>query len=593
MTYGAPWEGALVNDAHSAPYGSGGPDDGRDPYGQDPYRSDGYARRRGGADARGYPQDPYAAEPYPADAYGQQQYGGQQQGGQTQGGYDPYGPQAPAHDSYGRQQYPPRQTYAPAAPPQQPPRPPQQPPAQAPRHPGGSADEQQWVPQQRPERPGPEPRPAAPGRPGGPDVPGDAGYRTEQFAFVEDDPDEGADDVIDWLKFAETRTERRDERKRKNRNRVIALVVVLVLAAASAVGYLWYTGKIPGMVTGAAAGKQAGAVQKRDVVVVHLRDTKGRGSATALLVDNETMKQGTTVLLPNSTRISTEDGGATTLAKSVEDEGAQPTREALGTLLGADIKGTWRLDTPYLENLVELVGGITVHTDAEVPAAKKGEDPLVKRGRSQSLNGQAAVGYATLSRPGEPQTKQLERFGQVMHAVLRKISSEPEAATTTVRSLSQIPDPSLSEAQLGALLARLGEQAKTGAYSTELLPVQPDGALGEAAKEGLVKDVLGGTVRNTDGDAAPRIGVRNATGNASLSNTARADLVNGGYTYVDGGTADAALTRSQVLYADAAMRSKAVEAAKTLGLPATAVTKGRVAANADVTVVLGSDYRAG
>ncbi|NDZ75367.1 LytR family transcriptional regulator, partial [Streptomyces sp. SID10362] len=35
-------------------------------------------------------------------------------------------------------------------------------------------------------------------------------YRTEQFSFIEE-PDEDSEDVIDWLKFTESRSERREE----------------------------------------------------------------------------------------------------------------------------------------------------------------------------------------------------------------------------------------------------------------------------------------------------------------------------------------------------------------------------------------------
>ncbi|MEU1788285.1 LytR C-terminal domain-containing protein [Streptomyces sparsogenes] len=415
-------------------------------------------------------------------------------------------------------------------------------------------------------------------------------YRTEEFSFVEE-PDEDSEDVIDWLKFAETRTERRDERKRKGRNRLVALVVVLVLAAVGGVGYLWYAGKLPGMSDDGQDSAAAGGSQKRDVIVVNLRETKGGRTSTALLVDNETTKKGTTVLLPNALALSTEDGGSTTLGKSVVDEGSDATRDSLSTLLGADIQGTWRLDTPYLENLVQLVGGITVDADATVPGAAKGDDPLVERGKGRELSGEAAVAYATYRGQGEAQTKQLARFGQVMHAALKKVSSDPDGATSTVESLAQIPDPSLSEQQLGASLARLAERAKDGSYDTTMLPVQPDGTLSERSTDRVVRTILGGAVKNTDQDAAPRVSVRNAGSVRGAAGEAQVALVNGGFTVVgaseQGGTPQAA---SQVLYADEKQAAQAKEVAKTLGLAAGAARKGKVASNADITVVLGQDY---
>ncbi|AYG82928.1 hypothetical protein DWB77_05118 [Streptomyces hundungensis] len=418
-------------------------------------------------------------------------------------------------------------------------------------------------------------------------------YRTEQFSFIEE-PDEDSEDVIDWLKFTESRSERREEAKRRGRHRVIALIVTVALIAVGGIGYLWFAGKLPGLSSSSdtknGAATPAGP-QQRDVIVVHLHNTKAGGTSTALLVNNVTTKQGTTVLLPNSLAVSDDEGNRTTLGKSVDADGSQSTRESLSTLLGAKITGSWRLDTPYLENLVDLVGNIDISTDVDVPGAKQGGDPLVKKGDDQTLTGQMAVAYATYRGPGEPETKQLQRFGTVMYGVLRKISDDPKAATVTVQTLAQILDPSLPDSDLGAALAKLAEHAKVGAYKTALLPVQPDGTLSQQTSDSVVKDVLGGKLgAGADKGSALRVGVKNASGNAKASEAARVALINGGYGFVDAGSAGAQAT-SQVLYGDAANRASAVEVAKTLNLPDSAVKQGKAAANADVSVVIGKDYK--
>jgi anionic cell wall polymer biosynthesis LytR-Cps2A-Psr (LCP) family protein len=534
---------------------------------------------------------PVYQQPQQYDPYAQQQppHSQQPQGGQDQGyGYDPYA-QPQQYDPYGRQQ------------PQQPQQSQGQGQAQSygydgygygtGQQPAAADTTQQWnIPQQSapsgpPPRPAPEPaavpqqrRPAA-----------DRDYRTEQFSFIEE-PDEDSEDVIDWLKFTESRSERREEAKRRSKNRVVAFVVVLALAAVGGVGYLWSAGKLPGLSDSVEKSNTATGPQKRDVIVVHLHNTKKEGTSTALLVDNVTTKQGTTVLLPNSLSVANDDGTATTLGKSVEDDGSTGTREAIGSLLGAKITGTWRLDTPYLENLVELVGSIDLTTDTEVPAAKKGAGPVVKKGENQTLNGRMAVAYATYLGPGEAEAKQLQRFGQVMQGVLRKFPDDPKSATVTVETLAQILDPSLRESDLGASLAKLAEHAKGGDYKTAVLPVQQDGTLTEQAANSVVKDVLGGSVSAPEKGAAVRVGVKNATGSTSATETARISLVNGGYAVIDGGKAETA-SSSKVTYGDEAQKAKAVEVAKTLGLPASAVGKGKAVTNADVSVVLGQDYK--
>lgn len=564
-----------------------------DPYAAQQGQSQGQSQYQGQAPEAGYGYDPYgqaqqpqAQQAQPYDPYAARQHPQQDQGGQGAdqgygqgygqdqqygyGGYTDYGyatGQQPAAVDTGQQWNIPQQGTAPA--PEQAPQPAARPP-------------REQAPEREPEA---EADPAVPGQRPAPD------YRTEQFSFIEE-PDEDSEDVIDWLKFTESRSERREEARRKGRNRMIALIVVAVLVVVGGVGYLWSADMLPGL--SGTEEKKAVAVgaQQRDVIVVHLHNTKKGGTSTALLVDNTTTKQGTTVLLPNTLAVAGDDGSTTTLGKSVDDDGRTGTRESIETLLGTKISGTWRLDTPYLEILVEQVGNIEVDTDIDVPDAKKGAAPLVNKGEAQTLSGPMAVAYATYLAPGEAEAKQLSRFGEVMRAVLRKISEDPKAATVTVETLAQVLDPSLPEKDLGASLAKLASRAKVGDYKTAMLPVQDDGTLTDAATRSVVKDILGGTVKAPEEGAPLRVAVRNATGNARAGESARIVLVNGGYAFVDSGKAkDEA--ESVVIYRTAEDKEKATEVAKTLGLSAGAVKKGEPAANADVSAVLGQDYKTG
>ncbi|MFR9755983.1 LytR C-terminal domain-containing protein [Streptomyces sp. TR06-5] len=521
---------------YGPPHDPYAPQTGPQPAVTDPY---GVQQPDGGQYATGqYPAvPPQAEQPYPADPYGR-----------PNGGYDPYGPAADtggwdAAAVAGHTGTIPVQAAPTDAPP--------------------SAS---------------QPRSNAQAEP----------YDTGEFAFVEEATD-ASEDVIDWLKFTESRTERREEAKRRGRNRKRALAVLLVLALLGTTGWLWYEGRLPWL--GAAPGSEASvAGQQRDVLVVHLRTPDSEESSTALLVDNATTGQGTTLLLPNSLAVTTSDGSTTTLSKSVEDEGATPTRDALNRLLGADIKGTWRLDTPYLEILVDTVGGITLDADVTVPGRKKDDKPLVKKGKARELDGRAAVAYATHRGATEPKDAQLARFGQVMQAVLSEMSTGKESATKTVEALGQILDPSISQASLGASLSSLAKRAQSNAYRTEALPVRGDGTLSTRTSDGLVAEVLGGTVQNSDPDAAPRVALRNAAGDEGADDAARVSLVNGGFTVVGAAKADKVSEESRVIFGDAAQKARATSVAKTLGLPDDAVGKGRGANNADVTVVLGEDY---
>ncbi|MFG2814914.1 LytR C-terminal domain-containing protein [Streptomyces sp. NPDC048410] len=524
------------------------------------------------------------------DPYGQRQ--GYPQGGYDTGqqqpvppAYDPYGTQNAPYDPYGNGGQDPAPGYDPygqAATSGQQPRVTERT-AHIPQQTGPGAQ-----PQSQPrEEPGTLAPPAGPER----QEAGDSG----EFAFAEE-PDGESEDVIDWLKFTENRTERREEARRRARGRVIALGVVLALVVAGGVGYLWYDGKLPGVSSpGAATGTTVAAgAQKRDVIVVHLHNTGTRDTSTVLLVDNTTTQRGTTVLLPNSLALSDDSGTTTTLAKSVDDDGSSGTRDQLDTVLGTDIQGTWRLDTPYLQNLVELVGNIEIDTDTDVPdpdAKKKGAAPLVHRGKAQTLSGKTAVAYATYRGPGETENAQLKRFGAVMQGALRKLSSDPSAATTTVQTLAQILDPPLTDKDLGTFLAKLADLAKGGKYQTVPLPVQSDGTLTAGTSDSVVKNILGGTAKSPDAGSAVRVAVQNATGAKGDTDKARVTLLGGGFGFIEGGTASGSQAASKVVYSDTADRQNATEVAKTLGLPAGSVTKGAVSSGADVLVVLGQDYR--
>ncbi|RKT18011.1 LytR family transcriptional attenuator [Streptomyces sp. 1114.5] len=517
------------------------------------------------------------------DQYGQPvQPGRPVQGYQEQGGY---GYQEPSYgyDGYQQQPYQPAQA-APAEPVVAEPEP-----APAPAAPAPAAV---------PPRPRvPRPAAAAPAKPEAPSEQvagarsGKAGskasrdgYTTGEFAFAEEEAEE-TEDVIDWLKFAESRSEVRAERRRKLRNRLIGLGVVVALAAGSVGGYLWFTGDKP---TAAAA---AGG---RQVNVVHLRDLQGKVSS-ALLVDDASGKKGTVLLLPDNLRLpGPADPPVTTVGQAMDTIGASATRDGLSTVLGAQVAGTWRLDTPYLELLVSQLGGVRVDTNAETHEGGKPDGKLLSvAGKNTMLSGKAAVAYATLQNAGEGRDAQLARFGQVMEAVVRTMPTEFKDAKDDVHRMNAVLDPSLPEDALAGVLAQLAQQAKDGHFGTTALTVKPDGSLDEATAGKQVKDVLGGTVKSaTAADAPARVALQDASGNDAAAAAAQVQIVNSGLTFIPGGAKSAAQATSEIRYTDDARQGAAKSLATSLGLPDTAVKKVTGdTQNADLLVVLGKDYQ--
>ncbi|MEU1422880.1 LCP family protein [Kitasatospora sp. NPDC005751] len=539
----------------------------------------------GGYDQQQYDQyDQY-------DPYGQPQQGGgqayQQPGvyqGQYQQGYQPYEQQqAPRQGGGYDQQGGYEQQYATAP----------QPVVTEP-----VAEQAAPAPPRR-RTPRPAPAEAAPARPAAPSeqvggsraakAAGGAGkaptgdYPTGEFTFVDEEAEE-TEDVIDWLKFAESRSEVRAERRRKLRNRLVGVGVVLALAAAGTGGYLWFTGDKQSAAT--AAGP-------RQVNVVHLRDLQGKVSS-ALLVNDASGHKGTVLLLPDTLRLpGPGDPPVTTVGQAMDSVGPSATRDALATVLGAPVAGTWRLDTPYLELLVAQLGGVRVDTNAETHEGGKPDGKLLAAaGKNTLLSGKAAVAYATLQGAGEGRDAQLARFGQVMDAVVRTMPTEFKDAKDDVHRMNAVLDPSLPEDALAGVLVQLAQQAKDGHLGTTVLTVKPDGSLDEAAAGQQVKDVLGGTVKSaTSADTPARVSIQDATGNDQAAAAAQVQVVNAGLTFIPGGTKTAAQAASEIRYTDDARQAAAKSLALSLNLPETAAKKVTDAQNADLVVVLGKDYQ--
>ncbi|MEK8143195.1 LytR C-terminal domain-containing protein [Streptomyces sp. M10(2022)] len=370
---------------------------------------------------------------------------------------------------------------------------------------------------------------------------------------------------------------------------MVALIVVVALVVVGGAGYLWFTDKIPGLSGSDEKSATATGPQKRDVIVVHLHNTRKGGTSTALLVDNVTTGKGTTVLLPNSSAWP-----MTTVppppSASPSTTTARPGRESRSTLCSAPISAAHGGSTPRIWRPSSSWSAISksIRTP-RCPTPRRvrhpgqqGRGADAERSDGRRLRHLPGAGRARGEAAAAVRAGDAQCAAQDVGGAQGRHGHGPDARTD--------PRPSLPEQDLGASLAKLAGHAKVGDYKTELLPVQEDGTLTEAATESVVKDVLGGAVKAPDEGAAVRVGIKNATGNTNAPQAARVQLVNGGYAFVDGGKSEAEAS-SEVIHRTAEDKAKAVEVAKTLGLPGSAVQQGKPAANADVSVVLGQDYK--
>jgi anionic cell wall polymer biosynthesis LytR-Cps2A-Psr (LCP) family protein len=509
-------------------------------------------------------EPPYAQDPY----YGQQQGYGQQSGYSHEAGYAPEAgyPQQPT--SY-QQAVPHSASQA------------GQPGAQQPPQESFSAAYQQRSASQPGTR-APRTTPAASRVPRQDGGGAKSRYSSEEFEFVDDA--EESTDVIDWVKFSETRGERRDERRRKLRNRAIALVVTLVLAAGGTAGYLFATGKI-----GSGASAAVPAADKREVIAVHLHDLN-KNVYSALLISEPSPAKGVTLLLPGSLGVPQDSGsGLLALSSAVDTLGAYGTRTGINNLLGTDISATWNIQTPFLQNLVDILGGVKIDSDVAVSLNGK---QVISPGENASVNGAAAMAFATYKAKGESDQAQLNRFGVMLQALITAMPTDPTAAASQITHMGAVEDPSLSDAALGALLAKLSTDARSGAYSTETLPVLGNGTLGSGAAT-MVSGLLAGKVTSQSGQTAARVQVIDATGRSKAVQYAQAAMTNTGYIVLPGTTKEATRSTSVIEYTDDTRLKDAQALASTLGLPASAVRKVTSPLSVDLLVTLGRDYKGG
>ncbi|MGC0414573.1 LytR C-terminal domain-containing protein [Embleya sp. AB8] len=434
--------------------------------------------------------------------------------------------------------------------------------------PAPASGEDGRVPQPRKRRPGPA-------------RPGKAGYGSDEFAFV-DDESEQAEDVIDWLSFAETRSERRDEKRRAIRTKVIALAVVLAVALLGVGGYFAWDLWLRDEKTVAAPGKNG-------AVLVQLRAKDGRATANALLTVDPA-KHTASMVSVSSVTIVNSANSSFPLGQLMAEEGPGASRDALSDLLGVKLDGSWVVSEPVLQGLVDLAGGIQLNADVEV----KGPDGkvLVGQGRNPA-NGVAALAFANHKQPNESPTVVGDRFGRVLQGLLTAFPTQPDAILSLLANMANLPDPSLPDDKLSKLLANLAKATQGKQLQVRALPVSPEGILDTAAAVPIVRELLGGTVKQGRVETGPaRVMVEDASGKAGAQEDAHAKLLNAGVTYVPGGAAGKrAQPASTVQYANDARKSDAEQVALTLRLPAGSAKKAAGEMLADVVVTLGQDYQ--
>ncbi len=382
-------------------------------------------------------------------------------------------------------------------------------------------------------------------------------YSTEQFAFV--DTDSGADaEVSGWLNFMHSRAGRKVDRREQRRERLTLLGVTLGLMALIGGVVLWSPWS-----SGGEPVDTGHSVMPADRVAVLFQVQAANATAATsaiLLHDRRGGGRSALVTVPAGLLLPVEGEGRTTVRDALAEAGPTLTREALAELLGVPMAGSWVLDQTEFGVLVDRLGGIRV-------------------------GGQTMTGARALQQVGAA-----DGGKDVLTAFVGAFPGAFTAGRDLLLDFGILAAPGLPVDLLGAVVTGLARDGAGGKLGVGVLPLDESGfGLDVAAALPMVRDLLGGEPGEGRGDATPRIQVRLAAGSGVQESDVRADVLNAGYEYVDGGAA-AAGAASSVLVRSSLPDAQALgeSIATTLGLPLSAVTvSDEVPFTADVLVVLG------
>lgn len=396
------------------------------------------------------------------------------------------------------------------------------------------------------------------------------GYKTEQFAFVHE---EAPPEEPGWLAFGDSRAGRRADRRERFRERAVAAGVLVALVALVGGLLLWrpWAGSAPADTGDELLGGD------RAVVLLQVQDANGSAAYSGLLLhDRREDGSGAAVTVPADLSLPVAGEDALTLARALEAAGPTRTRDSLAELLGVDIAGSWVMDRAAFAAAVDGLGGL--------PTAPLGAG---SQDAGTDAAGPVRDGAAALAALADPASA-----GELIRAFCATFPPTFTGSRDLLAGLGVLDSPGLPVDRLGAVMAGLARDAGAGRLQVAALPLEPSGGnLDVAGALPVVRDVLGGAPGQGRGeDLTPRVMVRLAPGAGATVADVRADVVNAGYEYVDGGRTEAAAAGSVTVregLPDAQALGESV--ARALGLPTSVV---RVAPDvpfvADVLVVLGA-----
>lgn len=386
---------------------------------------------------------------------------------------------------------------------------------------------------------------------------------------------------------------------------VLGIVAIIALVAAALTWFLRSRDVPPEAEPTGSPSATASASPKplQRTLLLQVRDGDLLAVDNVLLGAGGGPDRGVFLFAPPGLLVDVPGAGTLPLGETARLPDTLASVDAMSDLLGVRIDGGFVLDRLAFAGLVDAAGGVPVDVQrAMVVPGPDGKPAATIPKGAQTLDGIAASYYVTTLLPGEKESARIARFSDVFMKVLADLPDDPERMRQVITSLGALARSTIPNDELATTLLELQREVKAQRAVQETLPSTLVRAgeeeiylLDQRKADTLVRSLLPEAVLAPGQGKRVRVLVQNGVGTPGLGASARDQLVDAGFAYVNGGNASSfGNAKTLVIVPDDSpgSRERGTAVAEALGVPATAL---RVAAAgqsiADVVVVLGADFR--
>jgi anionic cell wall polymer biosynthesis LytR-Cps2A-Psr (LCP) family protein len=339
-------------------------------------------------------------------------------------------------------------------------------------------------------------------------------------------------------------------------------------------------------------------------LLFQIKDAEGIAIDNALLSVGGSTGRANAVTVPYTLVVDVATGGTLPFGQIARLPDPDASADALSDATGINVDATLSMDTLAFSGLVDAVGGVVADVDVDVVATQPDgtEVVVVPAGPGRTLQGPQAAAYATYLAPGEPEEARMARFIQVLRLVVAKLPQDESKVEAIFTGLGASSRATVPTAQIAQFFVRLNADVIADDVVYRNLPVKPiqDGGtptsytVDAEATSAMVAELFPDAARKPGPNSKVRVLVQNGVGSPGLNASARQQILDAGFTFVNGGNAATlGQTTTTIIVPDTTPESLAWgnDIAVALKVPATAVQVATTGQSvADVIVVLGADF---